>query len=160
MTVELCAGAVHGIVGENGAGKSTLAAILGGALAPDEGWVEVGGVAQAFARPADALDAGVGVVYQELSLLPDMSVADNVMLGIQPRRGTADRPTRPAGAVRDLLQRVGGEPVPVDRPVRELSVAMRQLVEVAKVLAGDPVAVIFDEPTAVLPAGESAGSST
>jgi ABC-type sugar transport system ATPase subunit len=157
VTIELCPGRVHGIVGENGAGKSTLAAILGGALAPDEGWVEVGGVARRLARPADALDAGVGIVYQELSLLPDMSVADNIMLGIQPRRRLLIDRRAQRRVVSELLHRVGGEQVLVDAPVRDLPVALQQLVEVAKVLARGPSAMIFDEPTAMLPAGESAG---
>jgi rhamnose transport system ATP-binding protein len=155
VTVALRAGAVHAIVGENGAGKSTLAAMFGGALAPDEGNVELRGVAQEFAAPADALAAGIGIVYQELSLVNDLSVADNVMLAIQPRRGLLIDRRAQRARVRILLERVGAPSLRVDRPIRELSVAKRQLVEVAKVLARDPVAVIFDEPTAVLPADEA-----
>jgi ABC-type sugar transport system ATPase subunit len=155
VTVSLRAGAVHAIVGENGAGKSTLAAMLGGALAPDDGAIELRGIPQVFSAPADALAAGIGIVYQELSLVNDLSVADNVMLAIQPRRGLLiDRRAQHA-RVRTLLGRVGAPSLRVDRPIRELSVAKRQLIEVAKVLARDPVAVIFDEPTAVLPADDS-----
>ena len=155
VTVALRAGAVHAIVGENGAGKSTLAAMLGGALAPDDGSVELHGVAQTFSAPGDALAAGIGIVYQELSLLSDLSVADNVMLTIQPRRGLLIDRRAQRARVRKLLERVGAPSLRVDRPLRELSVAKRQLVELAKVLARDPVAVIFDEPTAVLPADDT-----
>jgi ABC-type sugar transport system ATPase subunit len=155
VTVALRAGEVHAIVGENGAGKSTLAAMLGGALAPDEGSVELGGVPQAFSAPGDALDAGIGIVYQELSLVNDLSVADNVMLAIQPRRGLLIDRRAQRARVRQLLERVGAPSLRVDRPIRGLSVAKRQLVEVAKVLARDPVAVIFDEPTSVLPADDT-----
>ncbi len=155
VTVALRAGAVHAIVGENGAGKSTLAALFGGALAPDEGSVELGGVPHVFSAPADALAAGIGIVYQELSLVTDLSVADNVMLTIQPRRGLLINRGAQRARVRELLERVGAPALRVDRPIRELSVAQRQLVELAKVLARDPVAVIFDEPTAVLPADDT-----
>jgi rhamnose transport system ATP-binding protein len=155
VAVALRAGEVHAIVGENGAGKSTLAAIFGGALTPDEGTIELRGEPRRFAAPADALAAGVGIVYQELSLVPDLSVADNVMLAIQPRRGLLIDRRAHRARVRQLLERVGAPPLRVDRPIRELSVAQRQLVEVAKVLAREPLAVIFDEPTAVLPAGDT-----
>lgn len=155
VTVALRVGEVHAIVGENGAGKSTLAAIFGGALTPDEGVVELRGVPRRFAAPADALAAGVGIVYQELSLAPDLSVADNVMLAIQPRRRLLIDRRAHRARVQELLDRVGAPSLRVDRPVRELSIAQRQLVEVAKVLARQPLAVIFDEPTAVLPADDT-----
>ena len=155
VTVALRAGEVHAIVGENGAGKSTLAAMFGGALAPDEGNVELHGVPQVFSAPGDALAAGIGVVYQELSLVNDLSVADNVMLSLQPRRWLLIDRRALRARVHTLLERVGAPSLRVDRPIRGLSVAQRQLVEVAKVLARDPVAVIFDEPTAVLPADDT-----
>jgi rhamnose transport system ATP-binding protein len=155
VTVALRAGAVHALVGENGAGKSTLAAVFGGALEPDEGNVELRGVPHVFSAPGEALAAGIGIVYQELSLVTDLSVADNVMLAIQPRRRLLiDRRAHHA-RVRELLERVGAPSLRLDRPIRGLSVAKRQLVEVAKVLARDPVAVIFDEPTSVLPADDT-----
>jgi ABC-type sugar transport system ATPase subunit len=155
VTVALRAGEVHAIVGENGAGKSTLAAVFGGALAPDEGTVELRGEPRTFAAPADAIAAGVGIVYQELSLVPDLSVADNVMLAIQPRRRILIDRRAHRARVQELLARVEAPSLRVDRPIRELSMAQGQLVEVAKVLARNPLAVIFDEPTAVLPAGDT-----
>ncbi len=151
VDVALRAGRIHAVVGENGAGKSTLSNILGGVLAPDSGYVEVAGQATVFASPADALRRGIAIVYQELSLVPDMSVVDNIMLDVQPRRfRLIDRRAQRARAL-EFLTRVGGEKLPLDRPVRELAIARQQLVEVAKVLARDPRVVIFDEPTAVLP---------
>jgi rhamnose transport system ATP-binding protein len=155
VSVSLRAGEVHAIVGENGAGKSTLAAIFGGALTPSSGTVVLNGVAASFAAPADALAAGVGIVYQELSLVPELSVADNVMLGIQPRRRLLIDRRAHSARVRELLERVGAQSLHVDRLIRDLPVAQQQLVEVAKVLAREPAAVIFDEPTAVLPADET-----
>jgi ABC-type sugar transport system ATPase subunit len=155
VTVELTPGRVHAIVGENGAGKSTLAGILGGVLAPDAGTVEIDGLPVRLTGPAAALEAGIGIVYQELSLLGAMSVADNIMLGIQPRRGPLIDRRRQRERVQELLQRVGGEQIAPEAAVEDLAVALQQLVEVAKVLAQQPAAVIFDEPTAVLPAEEA-----
>ena len=80
------AGSVHGLVGENGAGKSTLGKILSGVLRPDEGTMRVGGTPVAFSSPADALRAGVTIMQQELSLAPDLTVRENVLLGQQPSR--------------------------------------------------------------------------
>ena len=152
VTVELRAGHIHAIVGENGAGKSTLTNLLGGVLPPDAGRIERWGRPTTLASPAEALKAGIGIVYQELSLVPDLSVADNVVLGVQPRRrGLIDRKAQ-RERVQELLAKVDASSLPLDRPVRELSVARQQLVEVAKVLAREPTVVIFDEPTAMLPA--------
>lgn len=155
VTVELAPGRVHAIVGENGAGKSTLAGILGGVLRPDSGSVEVGGAPVDLAGPAAALAAGVGIVYQELSLLGAMSVADNIMLGIQPRRGVLIDRRAQRDRTRELLKRVGGGSIDPDAAVETLAVARQQLVEVAKVLAQEPAAIVFDEPTSVLPADEA-----
>ncbi len=155
VTVELRTGHVHAIVGENGAGKSTLTNILGGVLPPDSGRVEVSGEPISFASPAAALERGIAIVYQELSLVPDLSVVDNITLEVQPRRfGLIDRRAQRA-RVRQLLERVEAGGLPLERSVRELPVARQQLVEVAKVLAREPSIVIFDEPTATLP-GDSA----
>jgi ABC-type sugar transport system ATPase subunit len=155
VTVSLRAGEVRAIVGENGAGKSTLAAIFAGALTPDAGTIELRGAPCRFDAPADALAAGISVVYQELSLVPDLSVADNVMLAIQPRRRWLIDRRAHRSRVQELLARVGAPSLKVDRPIRELPIAQRQLVEVAKALAREPLAVIFDEPTAVLPADDT-----
>ncbi len=92
-------GEVHAICGENGAGKSTLMKILGGIYRPDAGTLRIGGRAVAFAHPVDARRAGIGIIHQELSLLPDRSVAENIYLGLEPvRRGVLDRAAMRAGA--------------------------------------------------------------
>src|SRR5690606_39264202 len=155
VTVELLAGRVHAIVGENGAGKSTLTGILGGVISPDSGTVEIGGRPVEPAHPAAALDAGIAVAYPELSLIGAMSVADHVTLGIQPRRAGSLARKKQRAMADDLLARVGGAGIGPDEPVESLTVARQQLVEVAKVLARRPAAIIFDEPTAVLPSEEA-----
>ncbi len=149
-------GRIHAIVGENGAGKSTLTAIFAGALQPDDGHLELGGDPIAFASPSDALERGIGVVYQELSLLPEMTVSDNIMLDIQPltRRWFIDRDAQ-RSIVEELLAEVGGEAVDPGAVVKDLPIAQQQLVEIAKVLAREPLVIILDEPTAMLPADDS-----
>jgi len=156
VDVALHAGRVHAIVGENGAGKSTLTGILGGVHTPDEGRVEVDGRPVTFDSPASALHHGVAVVYQELSLLPAMSVADNVTLGHQPRRGRLIDRRAQRDRTEALLARVGGDGIDPGTLVGDLPVARQQLVEIAKVLAAEPSVLVFDEPTAVLPTEETA----
>lgn len=142
-------GSVHALVGENGAGKSTCIAIAAGVHQPDEGTILVRGEPTRFAGPADAEAAGVSVVYQEQSLVPDLDVAQNVYLHREPRRGPfldAARLYQACEAHLDALD------IPIDAraPVRALSVAQRQLVEIAKALSRDASVVIMDEPTASL----------
>ncbi len=156
VDVEFRRGEIHAIVGENGAGKSTLTALLGGVLAPDAGFVAVGEQEIAFTSPLAALEAGIGIVYQELSLLPEMTVADNVTLGIQPRRGWLIDRASQRKMVESLLERVGGTSISTEAVVGDLPIARQQLVEIAKVLARDPSMIVFDEPTAMLPADDSA----
>jgi ABC-type sugar transport system ATPase subunit len=96
VSFELQAGEVHGLVGANGAGKSTLIRILSGATVPDSGSIEVGGVPIDFDRPRQLRESGIGAIYQELTIVPEMSVMSNVFLGALPRRGpfTARREMR------------------------------------------------------------------
>lgn len=143
------AGEVHAICGENGAGKSTLMKVLGGSYRPDKGEIRLGGQAVSFAHPAEARRAGISIIHQELSLMLDRSVTENVLLGIEPvRRGFLDR-TAMRSATNALLRRVGAR-FDADAPVGELSIAERQLVEIAKALALDARVVVMDEPTAAL----------
>ncbi len=142
-------GSVHALVGENGAGKSTCIAIAAGVYHPDQGTILVRGQPTRFAGPADAEAAGVSVVYQEQSLVPDLDVAQNIYLHREPRRGPfldAGRLYEACAAHLDTLE------IPVDAraPVRALSVAQRQLVEIAKALSRDASVVVMDEPTASL----------
>ncbi|SDS98765.1 sugar ABC transporter ATP-binding protein [Microlunatus soli] len=142
-------GEVQALLGENGAGKSTLVNIMSGVLMPDQGRIEVGGTVQRFARPADAQAAGIATIHQELDLVGELSIAENMSLGREPRRfGILDRGTLRRSA-REQLQRLGIE-LDVDRPVRTLRVGERQLVEIANALQFDARVLIMDEPTASL----------
>jgi ABC-type sugar transport system ATPase subunit len=147
-------GEVHAVCGANGAGKSTLMNILSGTIRPSSGTMEIAGETVSFASPADARDAGVAIVYQEFSSIPELTVADNIYLGreFRGRLGAVDRRAASrAGA--SLLQRYGIALSP-DIPVGALGVADRQLVELARALATDARILILDEPTAVLSIAE------
>ncbi|MEQ4304057.1 sugar ABC transporter ATP-binding protein [Plantactinospora sp. B6F1] len=148
--LELRAGEVHALVGENGAGKSTLVKILAGVHAPDAGEVTMDGAPLALTGPADARTAGIAVIYQEPTLFPDLSVAENIFMGRQPLRGlrridSAAMRRRAA----ELFARLG-VPLDPDRPARGLSIADQQLVEIAKALSFEARVLVMDEPTAAL----------
>jgi len=146
----LRAGEVRAVMGENGAGKSTLVKLLGGVVRPDTGTLLVDGAPVDFASPHDARDAGIAVIYQEPTLFPDLSVAENVVMGYHPL-GALRRIDRGAmrRRVRGLLDRLGVRLDP-ERPVRGLSIADQQIVEIAKALSFDARVLIMDEPTAAL----------
>jgi rhamnose transport system ATP-binding protein len=148
--LDLAAGEVHALVGENGAGKSTLVKILAGVYQPDAGAVTLDGREVTFAGPAEALAAGIAVIYQEPTLFPDLSVAENIFVGRQPvkagrRIDTAEMRRRSVA----LFGRLGVQLDP-DRPARGLSIADQQLVEIAKALSYDARILVMDEPTAAL----------
>ncbi|HYK11403.1 MAG TPA: sugar ABC transporter ATP-binding protein [Gemmatimonadales bacterium] len=148
-------GAVHALVGENGAGKSTLLKIVAGAERPDAGVMTWNGQPIAAATPREALLRGVTVIYQELTLAPNLSAAANIYLGMEPRhRGVLDQSRMRAGAASALADL--GLVIDPDQPVGELSVAQRQLVELARALVRDARLVALDEPTATLTAHEVA----
>ena len=142
-------GEVMALVGENGAGKSTLVKILAGMYPPDAGRIRLGGRDVQFGGSTQSEHAGIAVVQQELSLVPSLSVADNVFLG-DTRRGWRTRPRALARAAAPYLEQVGLTGLDPRAPVEHLSVAERQLIEVARLLARDARVVIFDEPTAAL----------
>lgn len=143
------AGSIHALMGENGAGKSTLLKILSGALAPSGGALALAGVPQVFPTAAHALAAGVAVIYQELHLVPGMSVAENLFLGHLPRRhGLVDRRAL-AAAARKQLELIGEDINPQTRVAR-LPLAQRQMVEIAKALTRGARILAFDEPTSSL----------
>ena len=149
VSLDCHAGEVHAICGENGAGKSTLMKVLGGVYRPDEGEILLAGQPVAFRHPVEARRAGISIIHQELSLLPERSVADNIFLGLEPTRsGLLDRAAMQEGA-RKLLERVGARVHP-DALVKSLSIAEQQLVEIAKALALDARIIVMDEPTAAL----------
>jgi rhamnose transport system ATP-binding protein len=155
VALDLRAGEVHCLAGENGAGKSTLIKILTGAIQRDEGTYEIEGRDMGNPSPVQARDAGVGVVYQELSLLPDLSVGENLMMGRLPARRGITRPGELKKAARAMLERVGLDWLDPRTPVEETSLAVRQLVEIAKVLGANPRVLIFDEPTTALSESET-----
>ncbi|MDG4798266.1 sugar ABC transporter ATP-binding protein [Micromonospora sp. WMMD1082] len=148
--LELFAGEAHALVGENGAGKSTLVKILAGVHGPDAGRVLLDGEPVAFASPAEARAAGIAVIYQEPTLFPDLSVAENIFMGRQPRRGLRRIDVAAMRArTNELFARLGVRIDP-DRPARGLSIADQQLVEIAKALSFDARVLVMDEPTAAL----------
>ncbi len=149
-SITLLAGEAHALVGENGAGKSTLVKILGGVHRPDSGTLTIDGREVAFTGPSDAQAAGVAIIYQEPSLFPDLSVAENIFMGRQPLGGgrRIDRRAmqRAAAAIFAEL----GVALDPARPARGLSVADQQIVEIAKALSFDAQVLVMDEPTAAL----------
>jgi ribose transport system ATP-binding protein len=144
-------GSIHALAGQNGAGKSTLVKILSGAESPDAGSILLGGEPQRFREPMDAQEAGIHTIYQELSLVPSLSVAENIFLGRLPRKGgTAVDWRRMQTEARDALDRVGFH-LDVRRPVGSFSTAEQQAVELAKALHKDARVLLLDEPTSTLP---------
>jgi ABC-type sugar transport system ATPase subunit len=152
VSLTITPGEVHAVVGENGAGKSTLMKILAGAYGPDRGAIRINGEAVTIENPRAAQDLGIITIYQELSLVDALSVGENIFLG--------DLPTRAGGSWRvdwitvwrraaELLERVGLGIRPQTR-VRDLSVAQKQMVEIARALARNVRVLILDEPTSSL----------
>ncbi|HLU71361.1 MAG TPA: sugar ABC transporter ATP-binding protein [Nonomuraea sp.] len=154
VSLELFAGEAHALAGENGAGKSTLVKTLAGVHRPDSGQVLLNGEPVVFHNPADAQRAGVAVIYQEPTLFPDLSVAENIFMGRQPRTtlGRIDRRAMRAEAA-GLFDRLGVTVDP-EQPARGLSIADQQLVEIAKAISRDARVLIMDEPTAALSGNE------
>jgi len=147
-------GQVMGIVGENGAGKSTLIKVLAGAYLPEAGRIIVNGEPLEANNPADALAAGITVIYQELSLVPGMSVAENIFLGDMPSRGPFLEQWQVREMARELLARVGLDDLSTGAPVGSLRLGVRQLIEVAKALHRDARILVMDEPTSALQRSE------
>ena len=149
-------GEVHALMGENGAGKSTLMKIISGNYTPDEGEIRIGGVPTVLSSPRDAMAAGVGIIHQELNTLPEMTVAENLAIGIEPVNGLGvlDRRTMVREA-REKLDRVGATRIDPRRPIGALSVGMQQMVEIARAVAEDVKVLVLDEPTAALSMSES-----
>ena len=153
-SLPVTAGRIHAILGENGAGKSTLIKIMAGVVAPDEGRMTLDGRDVAFASPAEAQAAGIACIFQELSLIPDLSVADNVAIADPPRRwGMIDRRAQRLFA-EEALARAGAADVHPRALVRDLALSRRQMVEIAKALARKPRILILDEATSALTAAD------
>ncbi|GAA2628795.1 sugar ABC transporter ATP-binding protein [Dactylosporangium fulvum] len=150
VDLEARGGDVLAIVGANGAGKSTLIKILSGALPMSSGEILIDGQPADLRSPHDAHDRGIRTVYQELSLVPELSVTENLLMGNFPRRyGLIDWPAAHRKA-RELLERVGFGMIDPRARAGRLSVARQQMVEIAKALVSEPKVLILDEPSAVL----------
>src|ERR1043165_5771450 len=150
--VSLCLqkGEVHALIGENGAGKSTLMNVLAGLVQPDDGTMEVEGGAYTPASPLDAREKGIALIHQELSLFPHLSVAENIMMGIEPSRwGILDEPTLRARTQKVLSTFHHPEIKPETR-VSDLSIAARQIVEICRAIAARARIILMDEPTSSL----------
>ena len=148
------AGRIHAVLGENGAGKSTLIKIMAGVVAPDEGRMLLAGEAVSFASPAEANAAGIACIFQELSLIPDLCVADNIAISNPPRRfGLIDRRAQRRMA-EEALARAGADNIHPSALVKDLSLSRRQMVEIAKALARKPRILILDEATSALTAAD------
>jgi rhamnose transport system ATP-binding protein len=149
-SITLFPGEAHALVGENGAGKSTLVKILAGVYQPDSGTLSIDGQPVVLNGPIAAREAGIAIIYQEPTLFPDLTVAENIFMGRQPRRAgrRIDRPAmnRSAG---EIFTRLGVALDP-QRQARGLSVADQQIVEIAKALSSSASVLVMDEPTAAL----------
>ncbi len=153
VSFNLRAGEIHALVGENGAGKSTLIKVITGAYGADRGSIQLGNDVYDSLTPEQAQRLGVGVVYQEFNILPDMSVAENIYLSHPPLTaiGLIDVKKR-AVMAKEVLNRLGaGDVIDPNQLVRNLTVGEQQLVEIAKALSLDAKILIMDEPSAVLP---------
>jgi len=149
IDLEVRPGEVVALIGENGAGKSTLSAIISGALAPSAGTMVWQGEPYVPASPREAIDAGIGMIHQEMRLLPELSIAENVFVGrIPTRSGVVDR-ARMNRMAREQLTRLGLS-LPPQRLISSLKVAAQQQVEIAKALTLDARLLILDEPTSAL----------
>lgn len=153
VSFDLLPGEVHAVVGENGAGKTTLMKILAGLLAPDSGRIRVRGQEVSMRGPVDAYRLGIGMVHQHLMLIPRFTVAENIALGAEPRRGLSIDRAAIRAWVKDLSHRYGLAVDP-DAVVRDLPIGEKQRVEIIKVLYREAHVIILDEPTAVLSPGE------
>ncbi|MFY9985686.1 MAG: ATP-binding cassette domain-containing protein [Chthoniobacterales bacterium] len=145
-------GTIHAVVGENGAGKSSLMKLIAGVTRPDEGEIYVEDKPIKFASPADAAALGIVCIFQELSLLPDLSVADNISIADPPKRfGLIDH-RRQRRIAEQVLQRVGCGDIHPDERVKDLPLSRQQMVEIAKALIRSPRLIIMDEATSALTA--------
>jgi ribose transport system ATP-binding protein/rhamnose transport system ATP-binding protein len=150
VSLEMYRGEVLCLAGENGAGKSTLIKILTGAISRDSGEYHIDGQDVGSPGPAQARALGVGVVYQELSLLPEVSVEENLLMGRLPAKGGIVNKRELRARATKMLERVGLNNVDPGALISDLPVATRQMVEIAKVLGAEARIVIFDEPTTAL----------
>lgn len=150
VSLAVSPGEIHGLVGQNGAGKSTLMKILSGAIQPDSGEMSLDGKSYAPASPLEGRQRGVAMIYQELSLAPHLSVAENVLLGMEPRKLGFLRWNEMKQRAREALTTLGHPNLDVTRAVAGLSPATQQVIEIARALAIGCKVLVLDEPTSSL----------
>jgi len=143
-------GEVHALIGENGAGKSTLMKVLSGAHRPDSGTLELDGKPFTPQSPWHARDCGIAMIYQELTLAPDLTVEENILLGSEPAWGGWIHRKRRRQLAHQALAELHHDTIPLTKPVRRLTIAEQQVVEIARALVGEPKVLIMDEPTSSL----------
>ena len=150
VSFDIEAGTVHAVMGENGAGKSTLMLVIAGALRPDAGQLLLDGTPLVLSGTRDAAQKGIAIVYQELMLAPNLTVAENVFLGVEPRAGgvLVDRATQRARTAATLARM--GVSIDPDQRLGDLPIAQQQLIEICKSLVHEPRLLILDEPTSSL----------
>jgi ribose transport system ATP-binding protein len=150
VSFEVGPGEVHALIGENGAGKSTLMKVLSGAYQPETGQIELDGRPFTPENPLHTRRSGIAMIYQELNLAPHLSVEENILLGEEPHRfGWLKRAGRRELARRALAE-LHNENIPLETPVHRLTIAEKQIVEIARALIGSPKVLIMDEPTSSL----------
>src|SRR3954469_551616 len=151
---ELKKGEIHALLGENGAGKSTLMNVLYGLLQPDEGEIRLGGEPVEIDSPRRAIGLGIGMVHQHFMLVPGLTVAENLVLGSEPRKGPMLDLASAAARTREISERFGLAVDP-DAKVEDLGVGAQQRVEILRALFRGAKVLVLDEPTAVLTAQEA-----
>jgi simple sugar transport system ATP-binding protein/ribose transport system ATP-binding protein len=149
VSLTVARGSVHALIGENGAGKSTLGKVVAGSVVPDGGQMTLGGAAVAFHTPKEALDHGVALIAQELSVVPMLSVAENVLLGSEPRSSGFVRRKALVRRYRELAASAGFD-LPANVPAGRLRTAEQQQLEILRALARDATVIVMDEPSAAL----------
>ena len=149
VNLSVSKGEIHALVGENGAGKTTLMSILYGLVQPDSGQILVDEKLVHISHPNDAIHAGIGMVHQHFKLVPKFTIAENIMLGIEPNQMGFINSKAEADAVRQLSESFG-LPVNPNLRINEVSVGMQQRVEILKALQRNAQILVLDEPTAVL----------
>ena len=150
VNLQLREGEVHALIGENGAGKSTLMNVLAGSLRPDRGAMEIDGTPYLPTTPLYARDQGIALIHQELSLCPHLSVAENIMMGIEPSRAGWLNRRKLDDRTREVLETFPHPEIRPQTKVAELSVAARQIVEICRSIAANAQIILMDEPTSSL----------
>ena len=150
VSFEVGAGEVHALIGENGAGKSTLMKILSGAYRADAGSLLLDGETFVPVNPLHARCCGIAMIYQELTLAPDLSVEENILLGTEPSCWGWLNRRRRRELAHAALSELQHDTIPLDTPVHRLTIAEQQVVEIARALVGNPKVIIMDEPTSSL----------